>query len=187
MPGFLLSLLACLALIVPGRDGVRVAQLAGRLGPGAGLLIAVWTSAVASSALAGWLATLLAPTMPGRARLMFLAIALLLAAAELALRRPPRAPAEPTRSVGALLLVLTVSQASDGARFLLLAIALYTGQPVAAAIGGALASGTVLTLAMLAGDARPARLPLRPLAWGGAALLLVLAIVAALAARGLIG
>jgi putative Ca2+/H+ antiporter (TMEM165/GDT1 family) len=187
MPGFFLALLACLALIVPGRDGVRVAQLAERLGPGAGLIAAIWISALASNALAGWFATLLAPVMPGQARLMFLAFALVLGALELVLRRNPPAPREPTRSTSAILLVLLASQVTDGARLLVVAVALYTAQSVAAAAGGALASGAVLTLAMLAGGAWRSRLPLRPVALGVAGLLLAFGLYAGLAARGLMG
>jgi putative Ca2+/H+ antiporter (TMEM165/GDT1 family) len=186
MSGFFLALLACLALIVPGRDGVRVAQLAERLGPGAGLTMSIWLSVLASNALAGWLATLLAPAMPGQARLMFLAFALVLGALELVLRRNPRAPQEPTRSTGAILLVLLASQMTDGARLLVVAVALYTAQPAAAAAGGALASGAVLTLAMLAGGAWRSRLPFRLVGFGVAGLLLALGLYAGLVARGLI-
>lgn len=187
MSGFLLALLACLAVMAPGRDGVRMAQLADRLGPGAGLLLPIWLSALASNALAAWLSALLAPAMPPRVRLMFLALALVLAAVELALRRHPRAPQEPTRSTGAILLVLLASQVTDGARLLVLAVALYTAQPVAAAVGGALASGAVLTLALLAGGRWISLVPLRALSLGMAALYLVLGIYAGLSAGGLPG
>ena len=183
MPGFFLSLMAVLALALPGRDGLRVAQIAARLGAGPGLLAAIWLSAVATCALAAWASTLLAPLMPGPAKLMLVAFALLAGAAELAFRRAPRAPAEPTRSVGAIALVLLASQATDGARFLLLAVALVTAEPVAAAAGGALASGAVLTLAAMAGPAW-SRLPLRATGWAIAAVLLLFAIATALAARG---
>lgn len=187
MTGFLLAFVACLALMVPGRDAVRVAGLAERLGPGAGLLVAVWLSALASNALAAWLATVLAPTMPPAARLMFLAFALVLGAAELVLRCMPRVPREPTRSTGAMLLVLFASQMTDGARLLVMAAALYTAQPVTAAAGGALASGAVLTCAMLAGGQWLARVPVRGGGWAVAAILLAMGVFTGLTARGLLG
>ena len=187
MPGFFLSLIVCFALAVPGREGARVAQLAARLGPGAGLLLAVWLSALVSSALAGWAATLLAPMLVGAAKLMLVALALVLGAADLLLRRPPRKPAEPTRSVGAMLLVLLFGQVSDSARFAVVALALATAAPVPAALGGALGTGAALTLAALAGEQWTARLPLRAIGWALAAALLLAGAITALSARGLIG
>ena len=187
MPGFFLSLIVCFALAVPGREGARVAQLAARLGPGTGLLVAIWLSAAATSALAGWAATQLDPMLAGAAKMMLVAFALALGAADLVFRPAPRAPVEPTRSAGAMLLVLLFGQATDGARFAVVALALATAAPVPAALGGALGTGAALTLAALAGAAWAERLPLRALGWGLAAALLLAAAVCALSARGLIG
>lgn len=187
MTGFFLALLACLAVELPGRDGVRVAQLAARLGRGAGLVPVIWTSAVVTSALAVFAATLIAPIMPGPARQMLVAFALALGAVELALRRAPAAPAEPTRSTGAMLLVLLAAQLADGARLIVLALAIATKAPLAVAAGGALASGAVLTLAALAGEQWPAFLRQRPCRLAVAGVLLVVGIVSGLDARGLLG
>lgn len=187
MSGFFLALLACLAVYLPGRDAVRVAQLAARLGPGAGLLVAVWTSALAASALAAWAATLIGSMMPGPARQMLVAFALAMAALELALRRTPPAPAEPTRSAGAMLLVLLAAQVTDGARLLVLALAVATKAPVAVAAGGALASGAVLSLAAVAAAHWPDARRLRPVRLAVAGVLLLFAIATGLDARGLLG
>ena len=187
MTGFFLALVACLAVELPGRDGVRVAQLAARLGPGAGLLAAIWASAMATSVIAVFAATLIGPAMPGPARQMLLAFALALGALELALRRAPRAPEEPTRSTGAMLLVLLAAQLTDGARLLLLALAIATKAPLAVAAGGALASGAVLTLAALAGAQWPAFLRQRPCRLAVAGVLLAFGIITGLDARGLLG
>ncbi|MXO73143.1 hypothetical protein [Alteraurantiacibacter buctensis] len=187
MTGFFLTLLACLAVELPGRDSVRVAHLSAKLGAGAGLLAAIWISALAASALAVVAAGLMAPLLPGAARQMLVAFALALAALELALRRAPRAPAEPTRSAGAMLVVLLAAQITDGARLIVLALALATKVPLAAAAGGALASGAALTLAALAGAAWPAWQRLRLVRLVIAALLLGFAVVLGLDARGLLG
>ena len=187
MTGFFLALLACLAVELPGRDGVRVAQLSARLGDGAGLVPVIWLSAVVATALAAYAGSLIAPVMAGPARQMLLAFALALAAAELVLRREPRAPAEPTRSAGAMLLVLLAAQLSDGARLLVLALAIVTKAPLAVAAGGMLASGAVLTLAALAGAQWPALLRQRPCRLTVAGVLLVFAIVLGLDARSLLG
>jgi hypothetical protein len=187
MSGFFLALMACLAVLLPGRECVRVAQLAARLGAGAGLLAALAISAVVSCALAAWAGTLLAPAMPGPARQMLVAFALLLAAVELAWRAAPPAPAEPTRSAGAMLVVLLASQLTDGARFLVFALAVATGEAVTVALGGALASVAALTAAALAGAHWPAAARLRPLCWIVAGVLAVFGAVTAMIARGLFG
>lgn len=187
MSGFFLALMACLAVELPGRDGLRVAQLAARLGPGAGLLAAVWLSALATSALAAWAATLIGSSMPGPARQMLVAFALALAAVELVLRRTPPAPAEPTRSAGAMLLVLLVAQLTDGARLIVLALAVATKAPLAVAAGGALASGAALTMAAVAASHWPTGRRLRPVRLAVAGVLLLFAIVTGLDARGLLG
>jgi Ca2+/H+ antiporter, TMEM165/GDT1 family len=186
MPAFFLSFLACLLLVAAGRDQVRVARLSAALGPGTGLLAAIWLSAIGASIVAAWAANLLAPLLPPAARQMFVALVLGLAALEMALRRAPPAPAEPTRSTGAILLVLIVAQVTDSARLVVLALAL-TGNVWLAAAGGALGSGVALTLAALAGREWEARVPLRPVALGLAAVLLVAAVIIGLSARGLIG
>jgi Ca2+/H+ antiporter, TMEM165/GDT1 family len=187
MTGFFLALLACLAVELSGRDAVRVAQLSARLGPGAGLLAAIWVSAIATSALAAFAATLIGPAMPGPARQMLVAFALVLAALELALRRAPRAPAEPTRSTGAMLLVLLAAQLTDGARLLVLALAIASKAPVAAAVGGALASGAALSVAAVAAAHWPDATRVKPVRLAVAGLLLIFGIATGLDARGLLG
>ncbi len=190
MPAFFLAFLAALALTATGREGVRAARLSAGIAPPAGappgLLLALWLSAIATSALAAWAGALLAPQLPGAARQMFVALALVVAAVELVLLRAPPAPAEPTRSLGAVLLVFLASQLTDSTRLVVAALALATGEPLLAAAGGALGSGAALTLAALGGASWEKRLPLRALAIALAAALLLAAAVIGLAARGLL-
>jgi putative Ca2+/H+ antiporter (TMEM165/GDT1 family) len=187
MPAVFLSFLACLLLTAAGRDQVRVARLSAGLGPGMGLLVAIWLSAIAASFAAASVGSYLAPALPPAARQMFVALVLVLAAFELVVLRAPRAPTEPTRSTGAILLVLLAAQLTDSARLLVLAIALATGDPWLAAAGGTLGSGAALTLAALAGGEWEARVPLRPVTLGLAAVMLIAAVVIGLFARGLLG
>lgn len=187
MPALFLSLLACLLLTLAGREQVRVARLSATLGPGTGLFVAIWLSAIATSALAAWAATLLAPAMPPAARHMFVALALGLAAIELAVLRPGKPPREPTRSTGAILLVLLAGQLTDSARLLVAALVLATGDPVFAAVGGALGSGLALSVAVLAGAQWERHVPRRRLALGLAVVLLLAALVIGLQVRGIIG
>ena len=186
MPAFFLTMMACLVITLGGREQVRTARLAAGLGKSAILLVIVWVCAIATSAIAAWVATLMAPLMPGQAKQMFVAIALLLSAAELAFLRAGPAPKEPTRSAGAIGIVMFAAQLTDAARFLVMALTLQTGEPVLAAAGGAFGSGLALTLALLAASEWGARVPQRLLSYLAAGVLASIAIVMGLSARGII-
>lgn len=181
-----LAFLACALVTIAGRDQLRVARLSHRLGPGPGLFAAIWASALLASGVAAWAAGLIAPLLFADAKLVFAALALGLAAAELLVLKAGRAPKEPTRSAGAIFLVLAVSQTLDAARFIVLALAVATAEPWAAAIGGALGSGAAMSLGALAGGAWEERIPLRLLASGVAAILMLAAIICAMVGRGII-
>ena len=187
MSAFFLAFLAALALTGAGREGVRVARLAAALGPGAGLFAGIAVSTLATTALAAWAGALLAPSLAPAARGMFVALALAVAAVELLVLRAPPQPAEPTRSTGAILLVLLASQLTDSTRLVIAALALATGDPWLAGAGGAAGSGAALVAAALAGPAWEQRLPLRLMSRGLSAILLLVALAMAAQARGLIG
>lgn len=186
MPAFFLTLMACLIVTLAGREQIRVAQLAGALGKGRVLLAIIWICAFATSAIAAWASTLIAPLLTPPAKTMFIAIALLLSAGELAFLRAGPAPKEPTRSAGAIFIVIFAAQLTDAARFLVLALSIQTGEPSFAAIGGAIGSAIALSLAVFAGKDWEGRVPHRLLAYGAAAILLVIAIYLGLLSRGII-
>lgn len=187
MPALFLALLTSALAMLGGGSARLTARMASALGGSAGLLLAAWSGAIASSALAAWAGTLLAPQMPAAGKAMFVAAALALAALELLLVRDRAVPAEPTRSLGAIALVLFAGQLTDAARFFVLALAVATGMPALAAAGGAIGSGAVLTGAWALGGEWATRLPLRPLRLGVGALFALAAIVVGLSARGVIG
>jgi hypothetical protein len=187
LPSFFLALLAAAAATLGGREAVRVARLSGALGAGAGLMAAGWLACLVACALAAWLGARIAGELAPDARTMLVAIALLLAGLELAIMRPGRAPAEPTRSFGAIALVLAGAQLTAASGFLVFALAAAAATPWLAAAGGALGSGAVLTAAWSAGMEWEAKVPLRLLRYGVAALLLLAAVVTGLSARGVFG
>ena len=187
MPAFFLAFLAAALATLGGREALRAARLGAALGPAAGLVVAIVLAAAASSALAAWLGMELAAQLAPSAKRMFAAFALLLAALEVWLLRAGRQPREPTRSFPAILLVLLVAQALDGARLLVLAIALATGGGWLAAAGGALGSAAIMLLACRAGRQWENRLPLRALRHCVAGSLLLAALVVGLNARGIFG
>ena len=168
MPSFFLALLAAAAATLGGREAVRVARLAAALGAGTGLLVACWLGCILACALSAWLGAGIAAQLAPEAKSMLVAIALLLAGLELAVLRPGRAPAEPTRSFGAVLLVIGAAQ-------------------LTAAAGGAMGSGAVLTAAWAMGREWEARLPLNLLRYAVAGALILAALVTGLGARGILG
>jgi hypothetical protein len=186
VPSFFLALLAAAAATAGGREAVRVARLSAALGGGGALLVAGWLACVIACLLAARLGAGVATELAPEAKAMLVAIALLLAGLELLVLRPGRAPAEPTRSFGAVLLVLGAAQLTAAAGFLVFALAGATGTPWLAATGGALGSGAVFTAAWSMGAEWEARMPLGLLRYGVAGLLLAAALVTGLSARGLL-
>lgn len=187
MPSFVLALIAAALATFGGREAVRVARLSVALGARWPLFVACWLACIAACALAGRLGAGIAETLAPQGKVMLVALALLLAALELAILRPGKAPAEPTRSFGATAIVLGAAQLTSAAGFLVFALAGATGVPWLAAAGGAIGGAAVLSLACWARGEWEARLPLSLARFGVAAALLVAAVVTGMSARGLIG
>jgi hypothetical protein len=187
LPSFFLALIAAAAATLGGREAVRVARLAAALGTGTRLLAACWLACIVACALSAWLGAGIAAQLAPEGKAMLVAIALLVAGLELAVLRAGRAPAEPTRSFGAILIVMGAAQLTAAAGFLVFALAGATGAPWLAAVGGALGSGAVLTAAWSMGGDWEARLPLGTVSRAVAALLVLAALVTGLDARGIVG
>ena len=147
MPAFLFSLAVTALATLGSREAVRVAQLSVALGQSAALLAAAWLACIIASLLAARLGAAFAQQLPSDGAAVVCVAALLMAAVELVVRRPVRAPVEPTRSLGAVLLVLGSGQLFAAAAFLVFALAAVTGASWPAAAGGALGSGAALTAA----------------------------------------
>lgn len=143
----LLALLACAIAGFGARDQMALAGVVQRQGPRPGLLCTGVLVSCATAAVAAWAAMLVIPLLAPRARLMFAALALAFGGLEALLVSPRRKPAEPTHSLGAMILVLAAHQISDAARFLVLAVAVATQAPIPAAIGGAIGGSTMMALA----------------------------------------
>ena len=186
MPAFFLALIATFLAAAGGRDQRLVAALSGKLGANSGLLATGWIAATATASLAAAAGAGIALLLPPAGKTMFVAIALLLAAGELAWPIQRKNPQEPTRSLAAALFVIASLQVGDGARFLIVALAAATGAPVLAALGGALGGGAALTLGWALGGELATRFSLRPIRLVIAALLLAAAVWAGLVARGLV-
>lgn len=183
MDGFLLALLLVFALALGGRDQWMVAHWADGLGQSLPLLLIGVVAAAVSAAAMAWVGAEFAGLLPRKAAQMLVAFALALAAFELAWAVKAKTPLEPTRSLGAIAIVLLARQIGDGARFVVFALAAWASLPTATALGGALGGAAAITLGWAVGAAGLARWPLRPLRWGLAACLIVAALFVGLNAR----
>ncbi|MGX7894537.1 TMEM165/GDT1 family protein [Tsuneonella sp. HG222] len=186
MPSLFLALIASGLALAGGKSARLVAQLSAALGGSFGLLLICWLTAIVASGLAAWGGGLIEPTLNANGKRMFVAMALAMAALELAWPQRKRKPAEPTRSLGAAALVLLAGQVTDAARFLVLALSVASGVPALAAIGGAIGTGAVLTLAWSLGSAWETRLPLGAIRLAIAALFVIAAMWSAMSARGMV-
>jgi putative Ca2+/H+ antiporter (TMEM165/GDT1 family) len=186
MPSFFFALVATLLAATGGRDQRMAANLSERLGQSVGLLVTLLIVSAASAAFAAAVGAAMAQLFPLGGKQMFVALALLLGAIELAWPVLWKEPEEPTRSLFAIAFVVASRQLLDAARFIVVALAAATGAPVLAAIGGAIGGGAAVTLGWALGDAMTRNLPLRAIRRGIAAVLLAAAIWTGLSARELL-
>lgn len=166
--------------MLAGREAVRVARFAAAGASFPGLLCIIILIAIAGTALLVWLAGGLAPLFTPRQQSWFVAAALVFAALEVLFLSAPAAPKEPTRSQGALAIVLFAGVLADASGLVILSLAVATGAYGLVAGGGAVAVIGVLAMAALAGEDWE-RLPHKALRWGAGLLLLAAAAVIAFA------
>lgn len=183
MDGFLIGALLTFALATGGRDQWMVARWADALGPSGALLAVAVLCSIASAGAMAWIGAEFAALLPRRAGQMLVAFALGAAALELAVPVRLKSPQEPTRSLGAVAIVLLARQIGDGARFVVFALAAWASLPLAAGLGGALGGAAAVTLGWSVGAAGLARWPLRVVRLVLAAGLLLAALFIGLNAR----
>ncbi len=183
MDSFLLALLLVFALSLGGRDQWLVAQWSDALGRSVPLLVVGMVCAGLSAALLAWLGEGFAVRLPPRAGQMLVAFALAIAGVELAWPVKRTEPREPTRSLGAIGIVLAARQVGDAGRFAVFALAAWAHLPATAALGGAIGGAGAIALGWSVGAANLARWPLVLLRRSLAAGLIVAALFIALTAR----
>ena len=84
MPSLFLSLIASALALAGGRSARLVAQLSAALGGSGGLLAVCWLTSALTCALAAWGGGLVEPILNANGKTMFVAMALAMAALELA-------------------------------------------------------------------------------------------------------
>ena len=175
MAAALFAFIAAALAGIGARDQMLVAGLVARQGRRWPILLVALTTAMLSSAAVILAARVIGGELNNRAGMLLAALALALAALELALVQPRRAPQEPTHSLGAAGLVLLVMQITDATRFLIFAIAIATEAPRTAGLGGMAASLVVIMIGWL-GGADLLALPIRPVRRVLAAVLMLVAV-----------
>lgn len=157
MTAALLAFLAALLAGVGARDQMLLAGLAARRFLPLTLLALAVVTAVFAAVVVAKAAKVLAPLLSPSARVMFAGMAAVVAGLECMVIGPKRTPEEPTRSLFAAAVVLLAHQLTDGARFLVFAIAVATAVPTAAALGGAAGGVATVLIGALAGELLVAR------------------------------
>ncbi len=146
MDSFLFSLIMVALIALGGRDQILVGQISDALAERSGAEIRrpvpLLSLALASSACSAGVMTYagftLGALLPPRAAWMLVAFAFAIAALELCWPVRLKPVSEPTRSLGAIGLVLVWRQMGDAARFVIFAFAVEASFPITAFIGGAL-------------------------------------------------
>jgi putative Ca2+/H+ antiporter (TMEM165/GDT1 family) len=186
MPAFFLALIATFVAATGGRDQRLVAYLSYKSGASGGLLVAGWIACAVTATIAAIAGEGLAALLPPAGKQMMVAFALAWGAIELAWPVNPREPAEPTRSLTATVIVLASRQVGDAARFLIVAFAAATGSHWLAGTGGLIGGAAAITLGWALGADLSARLPLRAIRLGIAAVLFIAAVWTGAVARGIL-
>ncbi len=186
MSGFLFALVTVFLASLGGRDQLLVARFTGVLGRRPALLAIGLAIGCATAAIMAWGGNYIAAMLPPAGKTMLVAFALLLAAMELLWPIVPDAEREPTRSLGAIAIVLFARQSGDAARFAIFGFAALYADPWLAGIGGALGGGAALALAWLLADELAGWPPLRTIRMAAGVAAGAAGVVIALTARGLI-
>lgn len=167
-----------------GRDQLLLARMAARLGQAGPLLMVGWATTMVSAVAMAFAGIAIAGIMPPVAGTMLVAFALIFAAAELAWPVRVAKPAEPTHSLGALFIVLLARQLTDSPRFIVFALAIWSGNAWLAALGGAMAGGAGLTLGWIMGKNLENGVPLRAIRLALAVVIGIAGVVIAFSAWG---
>ncbi|MEM7666358.1 MAG: hypothetical protein AAF250_10930 [Pseudomonadota bacterium] len=183
MDSFLFCLLLVFAIVLGGRDQLIVARLSDALERSVPLLLVGGVCALISAGVMAYAGATLAAILPPRAADMLVAFALAIAAFELGWPVRLKAMGEPTRSYGAIGIVLLARQLGDAARFVVFAFAAEATYPLLTVIGGALGGFAAIALGWFMGAAIETKFPLRSLRKAMGVCLIVAALFIGLNAR----
>jgi putative Ca2+/H+ antiporter (TMEM165/GDT1 family) len=187
MDALLLALLGCLAGEIGDKSQLLVLALATRYDRNGALIAGIVAAAVANAALSAAAGAWIGPMMGSDARLLFLGLSVLFLGAGMLWRVSPPDPLAgwPTGAFLTTTLGLFILGFGDGPQFLILGIAVRTGDPVLAGVGGAIGVIAALVPVVLLRE-RLLALPLRLIRGATGGLLLVVGALLGLSATSLL-
>ncbi|MBB3983608.1 putative Ca2+/H+ antiporter (TMEM165/GDT1 family) [Sphingobium fontiphilum] len=174
MDALLTALLGCLLGEIGDKSQLLLIALAMRFNRNGVMIAAIAVAAIANAALSAAAGAFIAPMLATNARILFLALALIFLGGGLLMRVRQPDMLEGWR-LGAFLtsaLGLFILGFGDGPQFLILGVATRTGEPMLAALGGAIGVIAAQTTAVLMRERLLAVLPIRAIRLGGGALVL---------------
>lgn len=183
MDSFLYCIVLVFAVGLGGRDQMLVARLSSGLEQSPLLLGLGCLCAFISAGVMAFAGATMAEILPARAADMLVAFALAIAAFELFWPIRMKPMDEPTRSLGAIGIVLLARQVGDAARFIVFAIAAEATYPLVAFIGGGLGGAAVIGMGWMIGAQLETNFPLRTLRLIFGGCLIVAALLIGLNAR----
>ncbi|MGB3739402.1 MAG: hypothetical protein WA948_08625 [Pontixanthobacter sp.] len=186
MSGFLFAFVTVCLFSCGGREPLLIARLSATM---RGPVLPMWAMAIGcvSAGIMAWGGNQIAQLLPSAGKTMLVAFALLLAAAALAWPDRTGPPKEPTRSLGAIGIVVFWWQMIGASRFAIFAFAAWSANPWPAGAGGALGGAAAIITAWAAGQDLIERWPLRAIRAVLAIAAVSTAAIVALFARGLAG
>lgn len=183
MDSFLFCILLVFAIALGGRDQLLVARLSDGLEQSPLLFGVGCVCAFISAGVMAFAGATMAEILPARAADMLVAFALAIAAFELFWPIRLKPMDEPTRSFGAIGIVLLARQMGDAARFIVFAFAAEATYPLVTFIGGGLGGAAAIGLGWMMGGGLETRFPLRPIRLTLGICLIIAAIMIGLNAR----
>lgn len=184
MDAFLAALLGCLVGEIGGKSQLLTLALATRFRRDGVVISGLALAAIANAALGAAAGAFIGPMLGNDARLLFLAIALLLLG--LGMLWPVKLPDTladwPTGAFLTTALGLFILGFGEGTQFLIAGIVTRTGDPFMAAAGGAVGAIAALVPVVLLRDVFLKRVPVRILRVAGAILMLIFAAASAISA-----
>jgi len=183
MDSFLFCILLVFAIALGARDQLLVARLSDGLEQSPLLLGVGCICAFISAAVMAFAGATMADILPPRAADMLVAFALAIAAFELFWPVRLKPMDEPTRSFGAIGIVLLARQMGDAARFVVFAFAAEATYPLVTFVGGGLGGAAAIGLGWMMGAELEGKLPLRTIRLTLGVCLIVAAVLIGLNAR----
>lgn len=184
MDAFLAALLGCLGGEIGGKSQLLILALATRFRHDGAVIAGLTAASLANAVLGAAAGALIGPMLGNDARLLFLAIALLLLGLGMMWPvKPPDTLADwPTAAFFTTALGLFILGFGEGTQFLIAGLATRTGDPLMAGAGGVVGLVAALVPVVLLRDAFMQRVPVRFLRIASAVLMLLFAAITAISA-----